>query len=101
MIDFLDDFCKTITKKTVVILDNAPIHKSKIFTAKWKEWEEKDLILYFIPPYSPELNKIEILWRFIKYKWLDLEAYTNFSSLKKHLNEILENIGTKYCVNFS
>ena len=52
MIDFLDEFCETITKKTVIILDNAPIHKSTIFTAKIKEWEEQGLIIYFISPYS-------------------------------------------------
>lgn len=100
MIDFLDEFCETINKKTVVILDNAPIHKSKIFTEKLKEWKEQDLIIYFIPPYSPELNLIEILWRFVKYKWLPFDAFINFSSLKKHLKEILDNFGIKYMINF-
>lgn len=100
MISFLDEFCDTISKKTVIILDNAPIHKSKIFTAKIKEWEEKDLIIYFIPPYSPELNLIEILWRFIKYQWLSFDAFTNFSSLKEHLKDVLDNFGTKYIINF-
>ena len=57
MIDFLDEFCETITKKTVIILDNASIHKSTIFTAKIKEWEEQDLIIYFTPLF--ELNLIE------------------------------------------
>jgi transposase len=28
------------------------------------------LILKYLPPYSPELNLIEILWRHIKYRWL-------------------------------
>lgn len=100
MIDFLDEFCETISKKTVIILDNAPIHKSKIFKAKIKEWEEQDLIIYFIPPYSPELNLIEILWRFVKYQWLSFDAFTNFASLKKHLKEVLENVGSKYMINF-
>ena len=100
MIDFLDEFCETITKKTVIILDNAPIHKSKVFTAKIREWEEKDLIIYFIPPYSPELNKIEIFWRFVKYQWLSFEAFINFTSLKKHLKEVLDNFKTKYMINF-
>ncbi|WP_431733819.1 transposase [Chondrinema litorale] len=29
---------------------------------KLSEWREKGLYLQFIPAYSPELNKIEILW---------------------------------------
>jgi len=101
MIEFLDEFSTSITKKTIVILDNASIHKSKIFSNKTKEWNEKGLIIYFIPPYSPELNLIEVLWRFIKYRWLSFEAYTSFSALKKHLNDVLENIGSKYMINFS
>lgn len=100
MIDFLDEFCQTITKKTVIVLDNAPIHKSKIFTEKIKEWEEQDLIIYFIPPYSPELNLIEILWRFVKYKWLSFGAYADFSALKNNLKEVLNNFGIKYMINF-
>jgi hypothetical protein len=34
VIAFLDDFAKTITKKTVVVLDNASIHHSKKFNEK-------------------------------------------------------------------
>jgi len=76
MSDFLDDFSRTITKKTIVVLDNASIHKSRIFSEKRKEWEKIGLVIHFIPPYSPELNLIEILWRFIKYRWLPFDAYT-------------------------
>jgi len=36
MISFLDEFSNTISKKTVVVLDNAPIHKSKMFAEKNK-----------------------------------------------------------------
>ncbi|MDR0969873.1 MAG: transposase [Lentimicrobiaceae bacterium] len=53
-----------------------------------------------MPPYSPELNKIEILWRFIKYKWLTFDAFTNFQNLKEHLDEVLNNIGGKYVIKF-
>lgn len=100
LINLIDDFVKTITKKTVIILDNAPIHKSKKFTQKIEEWEELDVLIYFIPPYSPELNKIEILWRFIKYQWLEFDSYSSFENLKSNLNEVLLNFGSKYCINF-
>ncbi len=66
MIDFMDGFVDQ-TVKTVVILDNCPIHKSKKFMAKIQEWKDKDILISFLPPYSPELNLIEILWRRIKY----------------------------------
>jgi len=101
MIDFFDEFSRTVTKKTVVVLDNAPVHKSKAFAEKTKDLEKPGLNIYFIPPYFPELNLIEILWRFVKYRWLSFEAYASFASLKKHLSEVLGNFGNKYVINFS
>ncbi len=100
LIDCIDAFCKTITKKTIIVLDNAPILRSKIFNAKIKQWENQDLYIFFLPPYSPELNKIEILWRFIKYRWLPFNAFLNFQNLKDRLNDVLENINSKYVINF-
>jgi hypothetical protein len=96
----IDEFIQTIEKRTVLILDNAPIHRSKAFKQKINEWENDDLFIYFLPPYSPELNKIEILWRFIKYSWLPFDAFVNFKNLKERLNFVLKNIGTKCSINF-
>lgn len=97
---FMDKFVDQIVKKTVVILDNAPIHKSKKFKAKMIEWREKDVLIYFLPPYSPELNLIEILWRRIKYQWIPFDAYLCFQNLKERLSYILNNVGSKYDIIF-
>lgn len=99
-ISVMDEFCQTITKRTVVVIDNAPIHRSKKFMAKIKEWKEQDLWIYYLPPYSPELNIIEILWRFIKYQWLPFDAFLNFQNLKERLNDTINKIGTKCTINF-
>lgn len=96
-----DDFAKKITKKTVVLVDNASMHTSNIFLNNIEKWKEKGLIIQNIPPYSPELNKIEILWRKIKYEWLDFSAYESFSTLKKSLDDILANVGRTYLINFT
>lgn len=99
-IAMMDEFCQTITKRTVVVMDNAPIHRSKKFMAKINQWREQDLWIYFLPPYSPELNIIEMLWRFIKYQWLPFDAFINFQNLKKRITEVLDSIGLKYRINF-
>jgi transposase len=96
-----DDFAKKLSKRTVVLIDNASIHTSNLFKDNIDKWEKENLIIYNIPPYSPELNKIEILWRKIKYEWLDFSAYESFKSLKNALNNILANIGQKYHINFT
>ncbi len=97
---FMDRFADQIVKRTIVILDNSPIHRSKKFMAKIKEWKEKDLLIFFLPPYSPELNLIEILWRRIKYNWLPFEAYLCFQNLKERLSYVLNNFGKLYDIKY-
>jgi transposase len=97
---FMDKFVEQIVKQTVVILDNSPIHKSKKFMAKIKEWKEKDVLIYFLPPYSPELKLIEILWKRIKYQWLPFDAYLCFQNLKERLSYVLNNFSIKYDIIF-
>jgi len=100
IICFLDRFAKQIVKKTVVVLDNSPRHRSNKLKAKIKLWEEDDLLIYFLPPYSPELNLIEILWCRIKYNWLSFDAYLCFQNLKERLENVLQNISLKYDIIF-
>ena len=99
-ISFMDHFANQVVKRTIVILDNCPIHKSKKFMAKIEQWREQDVWIYFLPPYSPELNLIEILWRRIKYQWLPFDAYLCFQNLKERLSFILNNFGKLYDIIF-
>jgi len=62
-----DTFCQTLTKKTVVVLDHASIHTSEACEDRLPSWKKKGVIIKYLPPYSPELNLSEILWRRIKY----------------------------------
>ena len=70
----INDFCKDIDKKTVLVMDNSSIHTSETFQENIPLWKEKELDIFYLPKYSPELNIIEILWRFIKYEWIELDA---------------------------
>lgn len=85
----------------VVVLDNAAIHRSKDVRAKRREWKARGLRVFFLPPYSPHLNKIERLWRHIKYHWLPPQAYTDFATLCESVTDILKQVGGKYCISFA
>ncbi len=100
VIGCFDAFCETITKKTVVIIDNAPIHTSHALLKKIPQWKKKGLLLKFLPPYCPELNLIEILWRFIKYRWLPFLAYLSYDALVMAVEDILVKVGSKYTIEF-
>ena len=47
---------------TVLVLDNASIHRAGLGQERRTEWAAKGLTLCFLPAYSPERNKIELLW---------------------------------------
>lgn len=96
----MDNFAKTLLKPTTVVIDNAPVHRSAAFQQMISEWESKNLYLWFLPPYCPELNLIELLWKKIKYTWMPISAYTSWESLKKNLYNILKNIGKEFQIQF-
>lgn len=97
----LDHFAQTIKKTTFLLLDNASTHVSEEFKENIPRWKKKGLIIKYLPPYSPELNLIEILWRFIKHYWLPFSAYLSFETLVKSVYKILRNIGITYNISFS
>jgi len=96
-----DMFCQTITKKTVVVIDNASIHRSEEFEAHIPSWKKQGLIIKYLSPYSPELNLIEILWRRIKYTWLPFSAYECLNALSEALEAILSKVGSEYQITFA
>ena len=96
----MDQCSAQLTKKAYVLIDNAPIHRSKAFIRHIPKWIKRGLIIKYLPVYSPELNLIEILWRFIKYYWLPFSAYGSFQQLCAAVEEILQQFGTKYTIDF-
>ena len=59
----LDQLSEHIQKPTVVVLDNAPWHRSALIKEKLPFWRSQNLYVFYLPPYSPQLNMIEIYWR--------------------------------------
>ncbi len=86
-------------KKVFVILDNASTHTSNLFMEEAEKWKEKGLELIYLTPYSPHLNKIEILWKHIKYFWLKPKDYLSFECFENGLDKILSSVTTKYKIN--
>ncbi len=59
-IRFLKRLVKDATKKVFLILDNLRVHHSKIVKA-WVEKYSKQIELFYLPSYSPQLNPDELL----------------------------------------
>lgn len=97
----VDEFVAGLSKPTVLVIDNASTHTSKLFRGRLAEWRSKGLLVQYIPAYCPELNLIECLWKQIKYHWLAIDAYLTQESLRDALESILSQIGTKYRITFA
>lgn len=64
MCDFLEEVREANGDRTVVmVLDNSSSHHSRAVAEKA---EELDIILLFLPPYSPQFNPIELIWKTMK-----------------------------------
>lgn len=101
VIALFDDVADSIKKETWVVLDNASFHCSDVLNEKIEEWKEKGLFLYYLPPYSPNLNLIERVWQFMKYKWIPLSAYLSIDHLRDAVYDLICGYGEKYLITFA
>ena len=60
--------------------------------------EEADVHLDFLPPYSPNLNLIERLWKFVKKKSLYSIYYADFKTFSKAISACLDHTPDTYKV---
>jgi transposase len=58
------------------------------------------LILAYLPPYSPELNRIEILWKHAKYLWRRFVA-VNGADLLNEIQSLMKGFGNEFTINFA
>ena len=70
-----------------LVLDNARYQKCR---AVRKLAEQLNIHLEYIPPYSPNLNLIERLWKFVKGE-LSSKYYTNFDAFSKEIDSIISS----------
>lgn len=80
---FLDEFHASYPDDFIIMpLDNGAFHKAK------KLMIPDNILLLFIPPYSPELNPIERLWQDIKDE-ISCCVYETLDELKEAVAEVL------------
>ena len=90
-----------LRKLTVIVLDNARIHTSRIIKERIKVWQLRGLFLFYLPRYSPHLNIVETLWRKLKYEWLTPADYQSKEHLFYQINLALKAVGNSLFIRFS
>ena len=71
----------------VVVLDNAGMHTSKAFKARRKELARQGIYLYYLPAYSPELNRIEPVFKQVKHHEMQTRSFTTRADLRKAVDD--------------
>lgn len=89
----INDFARHLTGTTVLVLDNASPHTCHEVSEHIERWAERGLILYNLPPYSPELNSIEHLWRKLKHQLIPATAWETIEKLAQSLLKSLKQLG--------
>jgi len=82
--EFLEKIVEYNQKKRIIlVLDNSRSHHADKTVRKARELK---ITLVFLPPYSPDLNPVEFIWKTIKR-----EVSVRFIQSKEHLRNIIKN----------
>jgi len=82
---------KYSTGKIVMVLDNARIHHAKLIQPFLNEMKDR-LELTFLPPYSPQLNIVEGLWKWLKSDVINNVFYGSVAEIRKNVKAFMVEI---------
>jgi transposase len=84
---FLEEFAKTVgNEKVFLVMDGAGWHKSKDLKIP------SNITIIFLPPYSPELNPVERLWKYIKQHTIKNTIYDTLQRLEDTICQFLQKL---------
>ncbi|MBF0351394.1 MAG: transposase [SAR324 cluster bacterium] len=81
------------TDKILLICDNATFHKAQWLT-DWVKQQQSWLQLEFLPPYSPDFNPIERLWRWMKTEFIHNQCWKTAKDLKQSMENLIREMQT-------
>ncbi len=76
-----------------LVLDNARYQRARLVQ---KLAAELNMELLFLPAYSPNLNLIERLWKFVKKQCLYSKYYSEFHSFRNAITDCLQKTHSTY-----
>jgi len=87
---------RTLKPGDIVIVDNLGSHKSR---AVRKAIKDAGARLWFLPPYSPDLNPIEQVFAKIKH-WMRVAQKRNIEDVWRHLGQLTDTFSQDECANY-
>ncbi len=75
----------------VIVLDNYSVHRSAVVKEVLPALAAAGVTFFYLPPYSPEFNAIEPLWRHVKHEDMPVRSYDTADALKTAVDDILDD----------
>lgn len=77
--------------KIVMVLDNARIHHAKLLQPFLEE-QDRRLEFVFLPPYSPQFNIVEGLWKWLKADVINNVFYPTVAEIRRNVKAFMDDI---------
>ena len=90
-IKFLKRLLTGAKRKIFLIVDNGTTHKSKK-TNEFVESQKEHLELFYLPPYSPELNPDELVWNHLKTHTTGRSTVSDKNDFKKKVTRSMKSL---------
>ena len=90
-IQFLKRLVVSAKRKIFLIVDNGPSHVSKKTRAFVASLSDK-LELFYLPPYSPDLNPDELVWNHLKTNTVGRSTVTDKNHFKKQVTRSMKSL---------
>lgn len=87
--ELLRQLAENATKPITIVLDNARYQRCSAVTRLAKEL---NIELLFLPPYSPNLNLIERLWKLVKKRCLNSRYHSDFQQFQDVIMDFLKHM---------
>lgn len=82
-----------LTTPITLVLDNAAYQRCQLVR---QAAQELNIELLFLPSYSPNLNLIERLWKFVKKRALHSRHHTNYADFQAAIDTCLDQLDTTH-----
>lgn len=92
---FLRKLPRPPQQRLVVVWDNGSVHTSRIIKNARANLHAEGIDLYYLPPYSPELNAIERVFGVVKHHDMPARRYTSWESLEDAIDTAFINYETR------
>ena len=87
-LDLLRQRSRRAGRAVALIIDNAKYHHANLHRT-WRQEQAPDFVLDYLPPYSPDLNPIERLWKLTRRLCLHNRYFPT-------LEDVVESVESKF-----